>query len=511
MVLPCNPRGDLNIIKSRIREKYGVPDKYLSRLSGEKLCAIFTNCSDSRHYILPPMTPQVGNDGHSYLIDTRFVNILSINDYLAILSSSTELSHLKKLARRIGYASMSDAEPTLKKLSTELLEHLVELGVREPIQLPFKLTKKIQRQLENVNTNAPVNIIHSDEPDLSNGGPSNNVGGRNGVPFTMSTLPRGPLSLPTSNLGNVQRLKNINKMRQLQTLRKLNSMTAPAPKGLSSYIPTITVNKKTGKAIGAALGSFAAGFMAKPQQGVTTTVPAAPTVPVSSKTYGMIVSGKMPSLLYSYLDNTLENQQMFPELYQLLGEIQADVSEKMLVNSVTNQNTKRLQSYYKTNNAINSRVFQIKKYETALRQIVSGFSDQDHVDIQKIINKISNNKNTQNRLLKNLQVTKLKWAETVRWPPSSDELYTMVKNDPRGILSNLNINRENSYLNKKNKDVLNALMAANNVKPEAIQRWMDTLSASKKLLLKKRLQQMTSSEQNLKKTMNLLEQMKSRI
>jgi hypothetical protein len=291
-------------------------------------------------------------------------------------------------------------------------------------------------------------------------------------------------------------------------------MTAPAPKGLSSYIPTITVNKKTGKALGAALGSFAAGFMAKPQQGVTTTVPtvpAAPTAPVSSKTYGMIVSGKMPSLLYSYLDNTLENQQMFPELYQLLGEIQADVSEKMLVNSVTNQNTKRLQSYYKTNNAINSRVFQIKKYETALRQIVSGFSDQDHVDIQKIINKISNNKNTQNRLLKNLQVTKLKWAETVRWPPSSDELYTMVKNDPRGILSNLNINRENSYLNKKNKDVLNALMAANNVKPEAIQRWMDTLSASKKLLLKKRLQQMTSSEQNLKKTMNLLEQMKSRI
>lgn len=158
MVLPCNPRGDVESIKARIHEKYGTPYSYLSRLSPEKLCSIYTNCSDARHYILPPMTPQVGRDGHSYLVDTRFVNILSINDYLAILSSSTELTQLKKLARRIGYASMSDAEPTLKKLSTDLIQHLVELGVREPIQLPFKLTKKIQRQLENVDTNAPVNL-----------------------------------------------------------------------------------------------------------------------------------------------------------------------------------------------------------------------------------------------------------------------------------------------------------------------------------------------------------------
>jgi hypothetical protein len=210
--LPCNPGADVATIKARIHEKYGVPIAHLNHLSGERLCEIYQTCGNFKHHVLPPMTPQTAKDGNTYLVDPRFVDKLGINDYLTVLTPGAEVKDLKRVAKKIGMVTLSDAEPTVRGMTTNLIDHFVSLGIREPIHLPFKVTRKTREAMENINMNKPMNIVEQSNFPPDTGNLPGNLSGN--LPGNLSGNFPKPLNFNKNTNGsgipNISNLKRAN-------------------------------------------------------------------------------------------------------------------------------------------------------------------------------------------------------------------------------------------------------------------------------------------------------------
>ena len=163
MVLPCHPTKDVAEIKLDIKRKFGVPISHLSRLSPERLCEVYTSCSKGKfkHLISPPgMTPARNSDGKSYLIDLKgaMKYNLTIDDYLVALGTDSEDKEIIRVAKKLGI--VFNKHESASSMRMTIIDQFVALKLKEPILVPFKITKKIQEQIMNTDSNKNINFVY---------------------------------------------------------------------------------------------------------------------------------------------------------------------------------------------------------------------------------------------------------------------------------------------------------------------------------------------------------------
>ena len=142
---PCVPGISLENARAHARIKLGVPAKYANKMSVTGICKAVKSCKT----IIPPMEYKQFK-GKIYLIDPK--SPFSIKDFILLLGNSS-IDDIKRLAKNVGLVTLSITKSELK---SNIIKILQTLNISEPIELPIKRVRIVNRNgtnLNNVNRN----------------------------------------------------------------------------------------------------------------------------------------------------------------------------------------------------------------------------------------------------------------------------------------------------------------------------------------------------------------------
>ena len=515
MVLPCHPTKDVAEIKLDIKRKFGVPISHLSRLSPERLCEVYTSCSKGKfkHLISPPgMTPARNSDGKSYLIDLKgaMKYNLTIDDYLVALGTDSEDKEIIRVAKKLGI--VFNKHESASSMRMTIIDQFVALKLKEPILVPFKITKKIQEQIMNTDSNKNINFVVPESmnsgptppPPDNSGPPLNSEPPVNSGPAPPPPLNSGPTPPPPLNSGppppklseppslapptpvaTVSMGQN-NIKKQLEKIQKINEQNK-AKKPFT--FPQVDFgSKKNSKRLGQQLSGIVKGF-SQGDKNKNVKPNEKTSVKINNKKehleiLRLITTRNMAGLLVSYL-NSNRNADKFAELYNFLKTMQDDITSNR--NTV---NAKLLRKQYTNdkNRVLNYRAFKIKKFSDELEDILKSYTPEQLRSLKKMLTTIKNNASVSNELLHNVSPVKLSFTEKYLslGGVSEKQLFNMIKNNPKEFLQQLNLNINNSYIPKQSGKNLEAVLEMNT--PEEYIKWFKKLTSEQRKKLKKRLE-----------------------
>ena len=142
MIDACDPDADLTTLRKLIKLNTGENIK----LTKDEICQVYKNIQDEKL----PLPPLILNREKTYMTDRK--SPLSVRDFEKLFDSSTKLSEIKRLARKV---KLDDVDKKTKgDLITAIGKRLRHLKIAEPIKISRKrvITKKVIDNRNDLNS-----------------------------------------------------------------------------------------------------------------------------------------------------------------------------------------------------------------------------------------------------------------------------------------------------------------------------------------------------------------------
>ena len=173
MIDACDPDADLTTLRKLIKLNTGENIK----LTKDEICQVYKNIQDEKL----PLPPLILNREKTYMTDRK--SPLSVRDFQKLFDSSTKMSEIKRLARKV---KLDDVDKKSKgDLIIAIGKRLRHLKIAEPIRISRKrvITKKVidnRNDLNSaMNTSEKRNNLSNFGNDTVKGNGNNTMNNRN--------------------------------------------------------------------------------------------------------------------------------------------------------------------------------------------------------------------------------------------------------------------------------------------------------------------------------------------
>jgi hypothetical protein len=170
----CDPGVNSADLKTLLKQKLGIDLK----LSRNEICDVYSSIQDGKL----PLPPLVLSRDRSHMMDRK--SPLTISDFDKLFSSSTKVTSIRRIAKKVGVARHADKKLTKAQLIGIIGRRLHALKVYEPIKFHSTQKTKIiresinsvdnQRNENNLNRGGRRNNNERNENNVNRGGRRNN-------------------------------------------------------------------------------------------------------------------------------------------------------------------------------------------------------------------------------------------------------------------------------------------------------------------------------------------------
>ena len=142
----CDPGIDFKNLKSLIRQNTGQDLK----LSRKQICNVYSTTQDGKL----PLPPLILSSDRTFLLDRK--SPLSRIDFDKLFNSTTKVSSIRRIAKKVGVSRHADTKLTKQELIGIIGRRLHSMNILEPVKLRSLQSKKIKKF--NVNTSTNNNV-----------------------------------------------------------------------------------------------------------------------------------------------------------------------------------------------------------------------------------------------------------------------------------------------------------------------------------------------------------------
>src|SRR6056300_62294 len=170
----CDPGVNSEDLKTLLKQKLGIDLK----LSRNEICDVYSSIQDGKL----PLPPLVLSRDRTHMMDRK--SPLTMSDFDKLFSSSTKVTSIRRIAKKVGVARHADKKLTKAQLIGIIGRRLHALKVYEPIKFHSTQKTKIiresinsvdnQRNENNVNRGGRRNNNERNENNVNRGGRRNN-------------------------------------------------------------------------------------------------------------------------------------------------------------------------------------------------------------------------------------------------------------------------------------------------------------------------------------------------
>ena len=214
----CDPGLDISNLRTLIKQNAGIDLK----LSKNQICDVYSLVQGGK-LPLPPLI--LSKDG-SYLVDAK--SPLTRKDFDTLFSSTTRVSEMRKIAKKVGVVRHADKKLTKQQLTDIIGRRLHSMNIHEPVKLRSVQTKQIEKNAFNNNVNL-VNNLNVNRPNnnLNNGNRlNNNLNNVNRLNNNLNNVNRvnNGVNRVNNSVNRVNKVNNsANRMNRVNTVNNLNS------------------------------------------------------------------------------------------------------------------------------------------------------------------------------------------------------------------------------------------------------------------------------------------------
>jgi hypothetical protein len=447
----CDPGLDISNLRTLIKQNAGIDLK----LSKNQICDVYSLVQGGK-LPLPPLI--LSKDG-SYLVDAK--SPLTRKDFDTLFSSTTRVSEMRKIAKKVGVVRHADKKLTKQQLTDIIGRRLHSMNVHEPVKLRSVQTKQIEKNAFNNNVNL-VNNLNVNRPNnnLNNGNRlNNNLNNVNRLNNNLNNVNRVNNSVNRVNNGNrvnnsANRVNNGNRVNnsvnRVNTVNNLNSKIKKNEKprflnGGNIKTSTNTLPKANIKAFTSKKPKRPS-FLNKifvPKKSVTVTEGPVQGPPSRNVDGPDIIKQRNSEikeseiLLRTYLNR--ENVSKY-----------INNSEKTSAYNKVKQGTKFNNVKTYINGIVSSKITNEQRVQNQKIKL-----EQNRNELQKILNELSNLTNTnKNEILGKFNSNgKLNNAKTLAIQKDRDIKKSKLENLKTNLVSfleNKNVNNKTTYINRLN-------------------------------------------------------------
>ena len=142
----CDPGIDFKNLKSLIKQNTGQDLK----LSRKQICNVYSTTQDGKL----PLPPLILSSDRTFLLDRK--SPLSRIDFDKLFNSTTKVSSIRRIAKKVGVSRHADTKLTKQELIGIIGRRLHSMNILEPVKLRSLQSKKIKKF--NVNTSTNNNV-----------------------------------------------------------------------------------------------------------------------------------------------------------------------------------------------------------------------------------------------------------------------------------------------------------------------------------------------------------------
>ena len=156
----CDPGIDYKNLKSLIKQNTG----HDLKLSRKQICEVYSTTQDGKL----PLPPLILSSDRTFLLDRK--SPLTRMDFDKLFNSTTKVSSIRRIAKKVGVARHADTKLTKTQLIGIIGRRLHSMNILEPVKLKSLQAKKVTKiNSNNVPFGNNVNRINTGNRTLKNG------------------------------------------------------------------------------------------------------------------------------------------------------------------------------------------------------------------------------------------------------------------------------------------------------------------------------------------------------
>ena len=161
----CDPGIDYKNLKSLIKQNTG----HDLKLSRKQICEVYSTTQDGKL----PLPPLILSSDRTFLLDRK--SPLTRMDFDKLFNSTTKVSSIRRIAKKVGVARHADTKLTKTQLIGIIGRRLHSMNILEPVKLKSLQAKKVTKiNSNNVPFGNNVNRINTGNRTFKNGNNNNN-------------------------------------------------------------------------------------------------------------------------------------------------------------------------------------------------------------------------------------------------------------------------------------------------------------------------------------------------
>lgn len=163
----CDPGIDYKNLKSLIKQNTG----HDLKLSRKQICEVYSTTQDGKL----PLPPLILSSDRTFLLDRK--SPLTRMDFDKLFNSTTKVSSIRRIAKKVGVARHADTKLTKTQLIGIIGRRLHSMNILEPVKLKSLHAKKVTRiNSNNVPFGNNVNRINTGNRNLKQGNNNQKTG-----------------------------------------------------------------------------------------------------------------------------------------------------------------------------------------------------------------------------------------------------------------------------------------------------------------------------------------------
>jgi len=163
----CDPGIDYKNLKSLIKQNTG----HDLKLSRKQICEVYSTTQDGKL----PLPPLILSSDRTFLLDRK--SPLTRMDFDKLFNSTTKVSSIRRIAKKVGVARHADTKLTKTQLIGIIGRRLHSMNILEPVKLKSLQAKKVTRiNSNNVPFGNNVNRINTGNRNLKQGNNNQKTG-----------------------------------------------------------------------------------------------------------------------------------------------------------------------------------------------------------------------------------------------------------------------------------------------------------------------------------------------
>jgi len=156
----CDPGIDYKNLKSLIKQNTG----HDLKLSRKQICEVYSTTQDGKL----PLPPLILSSDRTFLLDRK--SPLTRMDFDKLFNSTTKVSSIRRIAKKVGVARHADTKLTKTQLIGIIERRLHSMNILEPVKLKSLQAKKVIKiNSNNVPFGNNVNRINTGNRNINNG------------------------------------------------------------------------------------------------------------------------------------------------------------------------------------------------------------------------------------------------------------------------------------------------------------------------------------------------------